>query len=270
MSQQNYQTEQPNYQIITGVVITTIVFLLVGFFILMLVAYYNRRKKRFIEEKQNLITTYREELLNTRIEIQEQTFTMISQEIHDNVGQLLSLAKVQLNIIEQGGIMNIAMLGNAKESISKAMADLRDIAKSLNTDRLLTLSLQETIAAEAERVNRTGIITATVEVTGIEQQLPHQKKLILLRITQESLQNIIKHSKANAIYITLCFKNDNLMLQISDNGIGFNTDDLSNKTNGLGLHNIISRARMIGGEATINSIINKGTTLTIYTPYEQH
>ena len=79
---------------------------------------------------------FNQQLLQSQLEMQEQTFNIISTEIHDNVGQILSLAKVQLNIIDQGEMLDRSLLADAKESVSKAMIDLRDIAKSLNSERI--------------------------------------------------------------------------------------------------------------------------------------
>jgi signal transduction histidine kinase len=89
---------------------------------------------------------------------------MISQEIHDNVGQILSLAKVQLSIMEQKQSVEGELLTNVKESISLAMTELRDIAKSLSSERLQKLSLQDSITQEIRRINRSGLIKISSEV----------------------------------------------------------------------------------------------------------
>ena len=86
--------------------------------------------------------------------MQEQTFNTISSEIHDNVGQILSLAKVQLNIIDQSETLDKSLLADAKDSLSKAMTDLRDIAKSLNSERIQSSSLPEITEHELTRISR--------------------------------------------------------------------------------------------------------------------
>lgn len=255
-----------NYQVVTGVVIAIIVLLLAGFFILILVTYSNSRKKKFIQEKQILEATYNEQLLQSQLEIQEQTFNTISREIHDNVGQILSLAKVQLNIIDQSESLDKRLLSDAKESLSKAMTDLRDIAKSLNSERIQFSSLPEITNFELERINRSGIMMASLCVEGLEQNMQVQKKLIIFRIIQEALHNILKHSRAKNIDLRFCYGTGRLKIDIIDNGKGFDKNMLTKK-DGLGLQNIVSRATLIGGEAHINSIINEGTVITIISPY---
>ena len=77
---------------------------------------------------------FQKQLLQSQLEIQAQTFSQISDEIHDNVGQILSLAKIQINIMAQAHSLNRDMLNEVKNNITKALSDLRDIAKSLSPE----------------------------------------------------------------------------------------------------------------------------------------
>ena len=164
-----------NYQIVAGIIISMIVLLIATTFIFMLVMLANNRKRKFIQEKMSLQQLFNEQLLQSQLEMQEQTFNTISKEIHDNVGQVLSLAKVQINIMEQGEVLNRLMLNDVKESISKAMVDLRDIAKSLNSERITQNSLVEITNHELQRVNRLGILRSFLYVEGKEENLKEQK-----------------------------------------------------------------------------------------------
>lgn len=218
-----------------------------------------------VKHRRNILQ-HKTELLKAELEIQEQTFNTISREIHDNVGQILSLAKVQLNIIDQGDTLNKELLADAKDSVSKALGDLRDIAKSLNTERIQLSSLPEIIVHEVQRLNRAGLIHVSFHCEGKVQNIQDQKKLIAFRIIQEALQNILKHSKAKNVDMLFQYGPDHLTIIIQDNGIGFDKELLSKK-DGLGLENIVNRASMINGKAEITSTINKGTTITITSPY---
>jgi two-component system NarL family sensor kinase len=254
-----------SYQIVTGVVVTIIVFLLAGFFIFILIAYINNRKKKFIQEKQTMEFLFNQQLLQSQLEMQEQTFNIISQEIHDNVGQALSLAKMQLNILERDDTSNKDLVGDIRDSVSKAITDLRDIAKSLNTDRIQQSSFSEVVGYELARINRSGLMQTSLHIDGDEQSIDSQKKLIVFRIIQEALQNIIKHSKASNINLDFHYCEDCLKIKVSDNGKGFDINEM--KKDGLGLQNIINRAALIGGKAEIESKVNEGTTICITTPY---
>ncbi len=243
-------------------------FLLILFigFLLFVLLWQRKKSNAYIVEKERMQTFFNEQLLQSQLEAQEQTFNFISQEIHDNVGQILSLAKVQLNILEQGESLDKVLLADAKDSVSKAMTDLRDIAKSLSSERIQLASLPQIISGELARIGRSGLLLTSLQIEGKEQPLQNQKKLILFRMIQEALQNILKHSKAKNIELHFRYHESYLQVTVMDNGNGFDTALLSGNE-GLGLSNIISRATLVGGKAQIESVINKGTTITITTPY---
>jgi two-component system NarL family sensor kinase len=259
--------QKESYEIVTGIVMVIIILLIAVSFIFLLVTYSNKRKKIFLQEKLRMQLLFKEQLLQSQLEMQEQTFNAISEEIHDNVGQVLSLAKVQANIMEQGDALNRPLLDDLKESISKAMLDLRDIAKSLNTDRIKLCSLTEMISHELQRIGRLGIVKTFFSSAGKEQNIDEQKKLITFRIIQESLQNIMKHANAKNIRVCFFYEASQFKCEINDDGIGFD-QHLIKSSGGLGLQNITSRAALIGGTTVISSIINSGTTVIITLPYE--
>jgi signal transduction histidine kinase len=254
-------------EVVIAIIVGIVVFLVVIGLLVYIILFY--QKKRFQHQQQlaEKDKEYSQQLLQSQIEIQEQTFNSISNEIHDNVGQILSLAKVQLNIIDQREDLDKSMLADAKESVSKAMADLRDIAKSLSSDRIKQTDLYDIIVHELQRISRLGLMSTNALFEGDRIKLKEQKKLIIFRIIQESLQNIIKHSKATCTEIKFNYEKERLIISISDNGQGFDAS-LPEYKNGLGLQNIFNRARLIGGSASIESTPRSGTIITIISPYE--
>ncbi len=252
--------------VLTFIFIIAALLLILAAGIIMLVLVYQKKQLQSVREKEQLKITFERELLGSKLEMQEQTFNTISKEIHDNVGQTLSLAKVQLNIIGKGDTLNKTLLADAKDSVSKALTDLRDIAKSLSSERIQISSLPEITQHELQRISRAGVMLTDIRIEGTEQNLQEQKKLIIFRIIQEALNNILKHSNATNIDICFCYEAEKLQIDIKDNGIGFD-QQLKEKKDGLGLQNILNRATLIGGEAHIKSIINMGTTITIISPY---
>jgi len=256
-----------NYQIVTGVVIATIAFLLAGFFIVIIIAYANSRKKKFIEEKQIMQSKFQNELLQTQLEIQEQTLKNISQEIHDNIGQALSLAKLNLNTMP--AINDEALqqkITNSKELVSKAIIDLRDLSRSLDTDYVQEMGLQRAIEYELELIKKTGTIETTMMVEGSMFRLEKQKELILFRIVQETFNNIIKHAGAKSINVNINYSAKSFTLVIIDDGKGVNLQPLSEGENnnfGLGIRNMHNRAKLIGADFKMNSKIGEGTEVKI-------
>ena len=254
-------------QVIFTIIAVIFVLLFLGILFLVMLFYYNNKKGQMSKEKQLMRATFDKQLLESKLEIQEQTFGMISQEIHDNVGQILSLAKVQLGIMEQKQSVDGELLGNVKESISLAMTELRDIAKSLSSERLQQLSLQDSIGQEIRRINRSGIIKVSSDIQGIEKNIPDQHKLIAFRIVQEGLQNIIKHAGASDVKVSIRYLEDRVFITIFDNGVGFDPEIELKKKDGLGLQNILRRATLVGGKADIMSKPGEGTTLQIQMSY---
>jgi signal transduction histidine kinase len=231
---------------------------------------YLHQRRRYIQQQEltALQQQFNEQSLKVQLEIQEQTFFAIGQEIHDNVGQLLSLAKVQTNIMCESERMDRGMLDDIRDNIGKAMTDLRDLSKSLNGERIRSSSIHETLFQEAERVNRSGIIRAEVAVEGDVRDMDPQKKLILFRILQESIQNCIKHAEASHIFIRFHYRSNEIDISIRDNGKGFDPEAALEQGSGQGLGNIRNRIRLTGGTHSIRSILKEGTHITLSIPYE--
>ncbi len=234
------------------ILVATFLFFFLTFYIIYFAIVHNKKKLYF-----------KQELLRSQLEIQEQTFNNISLEIHDNVGQILSLAKVQLNIIEQNENADKQLLQDVRENISRAMTDLRDIAKGLNGERIMNLGLVQALEQETQRINRAGFLNIQFSVQGAEYTIDQQKQLILFRIIQECFQNIIKHACASIVHVSLNYDEKELQILIKDNGKGFDFQNAMNGHQGLGLSNIFKRTELIGGNAEIQSIIHEGTTTKI-------
>ncbi|MFI5124491.1 MAG: sensor histidine kinase [Chitinophagales bacterium] len=254
-------------QVIFTIVAVILILLFLGVLFLVMLFYYNNKKGQMSKEQQLMKATFDKQLLESKLEIQEQTFDMIGQEIHDNVGQILSLAKVQLGILEQRQTIEGDLVSDVKESISQAMTELRDIAKSLSSERLQLLSLSENIGQEIRRINRSGFIKITALEEGIEKNVPVQQKLIAFRMVQEGFQNIIKHAEASEVKVSIRYLEERIHISIFDNGIGFDPEKELKKREGLGLQNILRRAALVGGKANIVSKPGEGTTLEIQIAY---
>ena len=226
-----------------------------------------RRKAKNIIEKQELQSQFQKTILQTQLEIQEQTLKTISQEIHDNIGQVLSLAKLNLNTMDISKTDELQdKILNSKNLVSKAIQDLRDLSRSLNTDNIAAMGLMRAIEYELELIRKSGVHQTQLNIEGTIIRLDAQKELIIFRIVQETINNIIKHANAKNIFIDAVFKS-NLELSIKDDGDGF--DKIEKETNlpsGMGLKNMESRAKMIGAEFSINSLSGNGTQVILQIP----
>jgi two-component system, NarL family, sensor kinase len=246
--------------IITG----TIIFLLVALFMVSFLFLYRKRQHRHLKEKEEMKNEFKQELLRTQLEIQEQTFKTISQEIHDNIGQMLSLAKMNLSKFEIDRFNSDEAVLSAKDLVSQAVSSLRDLSKTLNTDTISSIGFIKAIELELQLVEKTTGIKTIMQTTGLLQKIQPQEELILFRIVQESLHNSIKHASANLLSVRANFENDLLLLTVSDNGIGFNYS--ANHGEGSGLRNMQSRSKLIGADWRLRSAPDKGTEIKITIP----
>ncbi len=230
-------------------------------FIFFFVIVYNKRYRKYEAEKVEMRKQFELEKLQSQLEIQEQTLKNISGEIHDNIGQILSLVGLQISTIPTNKPEKI---DQTSELLDRAIEDLRNLSKRLDTDRITSIGIIEAITHEMKVIERTGKFATELSIEADFEMLSSDKTIILYRIIQEILNNIIKHSKATKISIQLKDNDREDVLIIEDNGIGFDMKAMEGK--GLGLNNIVNRAKLIGGNATINSSINNGTSITFKIP----
>lgn len=250
-------------ELVTLIVTGILLLILTAGFVIMFVHQYHKRQLQQFKDQQLLKSNYEQALFNTQLEIQEQTFKTISQEIHDNIGQVLSLAKMNLATadIEQEH-KSAEKVHMAKDLVSKAIQDLRDLSRTLNTEIIASMGLLRAIETELQMIQKAASIETEMNIEGTVSRLEPQKELILFRIVQEALHNVIKHSNARQVTVDAVYSNQYLYLKISDDGHGFS---ISEETAGSGLRNMQSRAKLIGAEWNISSN-GQGTLINISIP----
>lgn len=262
---------QSDFQEIFPVVFTSIflLVLLVGFIIIMLILNQKGRLAQ-AQELRLLKERYEQELLRSQLEIQENVFGHLSQEIHDNIGQSLTFVALSLLTVPvENNSEAHEYIEESRKALQKAITELRDLSRSLHTDRITEVGLGQSINFELERLRRTNLYETSFNFADIRNLLDHQTEIIVFRIVQEMLNNIVKHAKATKVDVRLSHNIDFIDLEITDNGIGFDQEALfadSNQHKGLGLRNIRKRASLIGGTFQINSGKNSGTAIRITIP----
>lgn len=251
---------------ILKVIIITLVFLLGAFFLLVYVLLYNKRKRKHAEEKAVLQREFEDELIRTQLEVQEQTLRTIGMEIHDNVGQLLSLTRLTLSTVNVAGDAQKAeeKINNSLNLLNNSIKELRQMASLLHSENLLTEGLEKAIRKELDMIRQTDrYLLEVMKLGNPTQALDSKRELIAFRIVQEILNNIIKHANASVIKVTFQYALSSTVIRIEDNGNGFNLEEVLQQRSGLGINNLYKRAKIIGGELSIQSTIDKGTTVTL-------
>lgn len=246
-----------------GFVITLLV---LGFFLLLLTTLFSKKQQKSRAEKLKMQNEFQQSLIEAQVQTQEQTLTTISQEIHDNVGQVLSLAKLNLNMLNtdqmEGAVRE--KLGNTTALITKAIDDLRTLSKSLNGEMFVDVGLQEAVKREVTVLQDGGFIEGEYFSSGKAFSLPRESEVVIYRMIQECIQNAIKHARAKKVTITLVFNEPHLQVIVADDGKGFSESAMPSSKSGLGLRNMKSRSAYIGAKLSINSAPEKGTQINIY------
>ncbi len=245
---------------IAGLVTVIIVLVLVTI-IITLFTVFVRRKNKLLEEQERTKKAFEKELSETQIEIREETLRNISWELHDNIGQLMTLAKIQAQMAKN----NPENLDEVTDTIGKGITELRTLSKLINPEALKSLNLIEALNLEIERFNRLEFIKSTFVVTGNQYDIENKKGVIIFRILQEFFSNTIKHSKASNLNVHVEYKKDRLEISAKDDGVGFSSDaDFS----GIGMKNMKNRAKVIGADLNITSEKDEGTALKLTYEYE--
>lgn len=255
--------QEIDHQVIAIIISVIVLLVLLSLIALLLTVYYSNSKKRLIREKEFLKATYKQAILQAQFEIQDQTLRNVSQEIHDNIGQVLSY--VSLSLDRAAGLNDNSkntVIAESRELVNQSMNDLRDLSKSFSLDNIATDGLSATIKAEVARLNKSRLIDAELNIDGDVYNIGENEELVLFRILQEFINNTLKHSWAKNLFISLCYSTDQMQLKLTDDGVGFDADSMRNK-DGSGLRNMRTRAGIIGAEVTSESEIGKGSWLVI-------
>lgn len=237
------------------ILVSTLLLLLIVIFLIILFTVFQRRKNKLLLERATSREQFETEIAETQIEIREETLRNISWELHDNIGQLLTLAKIQLQHATPDN------MGEISDTITKSLTEIRALSKLINPEYIKNIELKEALQLEIERFNRLKYIDAQLCVNGEEKLINQKHSIIIFRILQEFFSNTIKHSKATNLKVSLNYKEKEIEIKAEDNGVGFEMKKVRMK--GIGLKNIKTRAKLINAEAKLRSIPEKGTTLII-------
>jgi two-component system, NarL family, sensor kinase len=261
------QNQEIYLVIIFGVLLA---FLLVGF-ILAMFFFYQRKRQKQEQEMIRMKEEYEQEVLRSQLEIQDTTMKSIAQELHDNIGQSLSVIKLWMAMAPISRDHEAYEgIQNSREMLQKTIREMADLTKSLHTDRIADIGLSEAIGFDLASIRRTGVLKIHLENDGEEFQLPDQKSVFVFRMYQEMMNNIIKHSGATEVNVVINYSGDHIFaLSIRDNGIGFDMQqkrETQSGSSGLGLKNMRNRAKMIGADLDIHSEPGNGTIVSVRVP----
>ena len=228
---------------------------------------FQRRKNKLLLDKFRTEQRFEEELQNSKLEIQEQTLKNVSWELHDNIGQLLSAAVMQINMLS----MNLDEKGkegiqDVRSLVGDSLQEIRSLSKTLNHEVIENIGLEKSIKTELARFERLKFLTTDLSVEGEEVYINPKDEIILYRIVQEFFSNTIKHAEAANLQVKLKYTKDNLTITLQDDGIGY---DMKSVQANSGLLNMKSRAELVQADLDCTSVPNKGVLLILRYPFKK-
>ncbi|MEO7990865.1 MAG: ATP-binding protein [Chryseolinea sp.] len=253
--------DQLIYLLIIG---TAGVLLLLIFVVAFFFMYQNNRIKAE-QQKQKREREFQNQMVELQLDSQEKERVRIASDLHDSLGSLLWAAKLSASFIERSMLLE----GDVKLSHQELMNALeqsqhmvRRIAWELTPEAFHSIGLSESLAKICERVNGKGILVTLEEHNN--QMWQGERALLVFRVVQELLSNCIKHAKATELVIRLHWSEDTLLVNVCDNGIGFN---LTQTRPGVGWWNIEHRIRQLKGKIDMGvTPAPRGTSILLTIP----
>ncbi|HMN32024.1 MAG: sensor histidine kinase [Chitinophagaceae bacterium] len=275
--QTKYDVEKKNQQIIlqkteiakknymlsgmVGIIILTI---------LLAFSYYKRIKLNQKSRLQLEIMKLQDISTKMVLEAEERERKRIGSDLHDGIGQLMSAVKMNLSAIEDKIDFKNEEDRNAfSKSISlvdESCKEVRSVSHSIMPNALLRVGLSNAVKEFIEKLDNR-LLKINLYSSGLNERIDSNIETVLYRVIQECINNVIKHSKANALDISLIKDVDGVSVTIEDNGKGFNVAEAKNKE-GIGLKNMVARVKFLKGTLDIDSSPGKGTLIAIHVPTE--
>jgi len=206
------------------------------------------------------------QIMQAVVEAQEKERAEIGKELHDNVNQILSTTKLNLESLKNRNEDWENLISRSVKNINHAINELRNISRSLVPSSIGDLGLIDSIHDLIENIKALNVVHVEFYPIGqLEDKISTQQKLMLFRIVQEQVNNVLKHSLANNLIIELILIDNRIELNISDDGKGFDPSKIKHKK-GLGLSNIINRVGLFDGRVSIVSAKGQGCKLSVQVP----
>ncbi|HEY4195744.1 MAG TPA: sensor histidine kinase [Mucilaginibacter sp.] len=244
--------------LITGTIVIVILLVFLFFFVII----YQRKMiknqvvlRQLQDEKQN-------DLLNAVFETQESERKRLAEDLHDSVGQVLSAIKLNLHrldrVTETEGPKSL--LADTRQLTDECIQEIRNIIHNVLPPVLTDFGLIDALQALCDKLGQNTDIKITFTRNLADERFPSEIELTYYRMAQELFGNAVKHSKATAIQLLITKEDGFLVMTFSDNGIGF---DMDNVKHGFGIKNLQSRAQLINGKIHTYTKPQAGTLTTI-------
>lgn len=255
--------ETGNSEIVLVYFIGTVgMLLLAGAIFFFFITYQKRLLQKQLELNKVRSDQQQEILLNT-IQAQEKERKRIAQDLHDEVGAMLSVVKINIGLIERKSeaLKAKQLATETKSYVDDVITQVRRISRALLPPSLEKLGIYFALVEFSNWVNKADQLKIECWKSGEQFRFEGKQELALFRIVQELLNNAIKHSEADQVFLNMRFSNNLMFISVRDNGKGFSIEE--KMSTGLGLKNLESRTQLLGAKFKMKSKADKGTTAII-------
>lgn len=217
-------------------------------------------EQRLVQERKER----KNKIIKATIEAQEKERSMIGRELHDNVNQVLTTVKLYTELSYQDEFPNKELLKRSVQQINYCIEEIRSLSRRLAVPKLGEFGLEELIRDLVETINITKKTSIKFLSYGIKNREFNQElQTTIYRIVQEQLTNVIKYAHASTVKVIIGGTQDDIAVQVQDNGVGF---ELKEKSKGNGITNMISRAETLSGSLKFETSPGNGCTMTAEFP----
>ena len=253
---------QANTSTTTALFLGTIGMLVLTIGLVVFIIMHQRRVQRFQQKLQQLEIDQQKMMLNASIKMQEEERQRLAADLHDDAGPLLATARLYLNenLVNQDKVNQLQSIFQARQIIDDTIQLIRNISHDLMPPTLKNFGLESAINDLFQKISGSGTVNASQRFHDYKDRLKPEKELLVFRIVQELVNNILKHSNSSFIHLTQNVHADKFYLRVHHDGRGIVQSDFEklNKSNiGLGLKNIGSRIRLLQGEILFEKDISQ-------------
>jgi signal transduction histidine kinase len=253
----------PANELTVILIVGTLGLLTVGFLFVFFFVNNNKKINQVHFDKDAQLSETRKK----HIEENERMMNEIAKDLHDNIGQLASLARASLHYAQDLSTeakMSKVIADTAKLT-EQIMRDAKNISHSLNQDFIKAGNLHVLLEEELSLIKNYHNVDYDLEYIGDTQFLTPESKLVVYRIAQEAFHNIVKHAHAQNVHLTMDYRNKHFKMRIADDGVGLPAEKMFAR-NGIGLSNMRQRAEYLNGNIIIDSQPAMGCAVTLIIP----
>jgi len=264
-TQNELEVVKRNRLLIVGGVVASASLIIIGLF------YRNSRQKQLLAEREGALQQEQIKFLEHQQQVvslqsmingQETERTRIAKDLHDGLGGLFSTVKMYFSTLQHDApaLKENDLFQKSYAIVDSASVEVRRIAHNMMPEVLMKLGLVNAVKDLCDNISAGKLLRVSLEVHGMNKRLNATTEIMLFRIIQELLNNIIKHAQATEAIIQFIRENERLSVVVEDNGRGFHTQEVDTK-NHLGIAAIQSRVNYLNGKMSIDSQKNVGTTI---------